>query len=46
MKDNTVHFAKLFIAYTAFDKQLAQLKKDGKVHEYIKVAETVNPSNQ
>lgn len=45
-KDNTVHFAKLFIAYTVFDKQFATLKKDGKIQEYIKVAETVTPSNQ
>lgn len=45
-KDNTIHFAKLFIAYTAFEKQLAQLKKDGKIQEYIKVAESVTPSNQ
>jgi len=45
-KDNTIHIAKLFIAYTALEKQFAQLKKDGKVQEYIKVAESVNPSNQ
>lgn len=45
-KDNTVHFAKFFVAYTAFDKQFATLKKDGKIQEYIRVAETVNPSNQ
>jgi parvulin-like peptidyl-prolyl isomerase len=45
-KDNTIHFAKLFIAYTTFDKQFAQLKKDGKIQEYIKVAESVKPSNQ
>lgn len=45
-KDNTIHFAKLFIAYTAFEKQFTQLKKDGKIHEYIKVAESVTPSNQ
>lgn len=45
-KDNTIHFAKLFVTYTAFERQLAQLKKDGKVHEYIKVAQSVSPSNQ
>lgn len=45
-KEDTVHFAKLFIAYTTFDKQFATLKKDGKIKEYIKVAETANPSNQ
>ena len=45
-KDNTIHFMKLFIAYTTFDKQFAQLKKDGKIQEYVKVVEAVNPSNQ
>lgn len=45
-QDDTIHFAKLFIAYTTFEKQFAQLKKDGKVQEYIKVAESVAPSNQ
>jgi len=45
-KDNTIHFAKLFIAYTTFESQFAQLKKDGKIQEYIKVAQSVSPSNQ
>lgn len=45
-KDNTIHFAKLFVAYTAFQKQFAQLKSNGKIQEYIKVAESVSPSNQ
>lgn len=45
-KDNTIHFAKLYVAYSAFDSKLTSLKKDGKVHEYIKVAESVSPSNQ
>jgi foldase protein PrsA len=45
-KDNTIHFAKLFIAYTTFQKQFAQLKKDSKIQEYIKVTESVSPSNQ
>lgn len=45
-KDNTVHFAKLYIKYTAFDKQFATLKKDGKIQEYIKVSDNVTPSNQ
>jgi len=45
-KDSTIHFAKLFVAYTTFDKQFAQLKKDGKIQEYIKVAESVAPSSR
>jgi flagellar basal body-associated protein FliL len=45
-KDNTIHFMKLFISYTTFDKRFAELKKDSKIQEYIKVAEAVNPSNQ
>ena len=45
-KDNTIHFAKLFVVYTTFDRQFAQLRKDGKIQEYIKVAETVTPSNR
>jgi hypothetical protein len=43
-KDSTIHFAKLFIGYTTFDKQFAQLKSGGKIQEFIKVAET--PSAQ
>jgi parvulin-like peptidyl-prolyl isomerase len=45
-KDNTIHFLKLFIAYTTFDKQFVQLKNNHKIQEYIKVAEAANPSNQ
>lgn len=45
-KNNTIHFLKLFIAYTVFDKQFAQLKSNHKIQEYIKVAEAANPSNQ
>ena len=43
---NTIHFAKIYIAYTAFDKKLAALKKDGGVKEYINVAESVSSANQ
>lgn len=46
VKDNTVHFAKLFAAYKTFDAKLAALKSSGKIQEYIKVAKSVNPSNQ
>lgn len=45
-KDNTIHFAKIFVVYTAFDGQFGQLKNNKKIQEYIKVAETVTPSNQ
>lgn len=46
MKDNTIDFAKIFVAYKTFDKKLASLKSSGKVQEYIKVAQTATPSNQ
>lgn len=45
-KGGSIHFLKLFVAYKAFDQKISQLRKDGKVQEYIKVAESVNPSNQ
>ncbi len=45
-KDNTVHFTKIFISYKTFDQKLGELKKQKKIQEYIKVAETVKPSNQ
>jgi parvulin-like peptidyl-prolyl isomerase len=45
-KDNTIHFAKIYVVYTTFDKQIAQLRQSNKIQEYIKVAETVKPSSQ
>ena len=40
-KDGSVHFAKIFVAYSAFDKKFEALKKSGGVKEYIKISETV-----
>jgi hypothetical protein len=44
--DTQLSYAFLKIPLTQFSKQLAQLKKDGKVHEYIKIpeveAQTIN----
>jgi parvulin-like peptidyl-prolyl isomerase len=45
-KNNTIHFAKIFIAYTVFNKQVTQLRHDNKIQEFIKVAQTVQPSSQ
>lgn len=41
--DQTVHYARIFIAYKAFDQQLVDLKKQHKVQEYISVPATVSP---
>jgi len=41
--DQTVHYTRIFIAYKAFDQQLAALKKDHKVQEYISVPTKVSP---
>lgn len=46
VKDNTVRFSKIFFSYKTFNQQLTALKKNGKIQEYIKVAETPSPSNQ
>jgi parvulin-like peptidyl-prolyl isomerase len=45
-KGSSVHFLKLFVTYTTFNQKLSQLKKENKVQEYIKVAESVKTSNQ
>lgn len=45
--DTQLSYAFLKIPLTQFSKQLAQLKKDGKVHEYIKIPEIeVQSTNQ
>lgn len=41
-----VHFAKMFVSYKVVAQKLADLKKQNKVNEYIKVAEIANPINQ
>jgi hypothetical protein len=46
VKYNTIRFSKIFFSYKTFNQQLAALKKNGKIQEYIKVAETVSSSNQ
>jgi parvulin-like peptidyl-prolyl isomerase len=46
-RDNgDVHFAKIFISYKVVANQLANLKKQGKVNEFIKVSQIANPINQ
>lgn len=40
-KDDRVRFARIFIAYTEFDKRFAALRKEGKVKEYIDIPESV-----
>ncbi len=46
IKDNTLHLAKLYVMYKTFEQQLANLKTNHKIQEYIKVSQTANPSNQ
>lgn len=45
-KDNTIRFSKIYIAYTVYNQKLSELRKNGKIQEYIKVAETASPTNQ
>lgn len=37
---NAVHFLRIKVALTEFDKQFEQLRQDGKIEEYISVKET------
>lgn len=42
---DAVHFAKIFIKYTYLDQKIAQLKSQGKISEFIKVAPIASPAN-
>ena len=44
--DTQVSYAYLKIPLTAFKEQLAALKKDGKVHEYISIPNVDNPTTK
>lgn len=41
-----VRFAKIFISYKIVSQKMADLKKQNKINEYIKVNEIANPINQ
>lgn len=41
-----VHFAKIYISYKVISQKLADLKKQNKINEYIKVDPIANPINQ
>ncbi len=45
-RDNDIHFAKLFVAYKTFNQKLEALKKEGKIKEFITVAETVRSTER
>ncbi|MGD8374069.1 MAG: SurA N-terminal domain-containing protein [Candidatus Woesebacteria bacterium] len=45
-REKDIHFAKIFVSYKTLNQQIAQLKVDGKVKEYISVPETVQSTNQ
>lgn len=45
-RDNDIHFAKMFVSYKTFAQKLEQLKKEGKIKEFISVPETVRSTNR
>lgn len=45
-RDKDIRFAKIFVSYKTLSQQVAQLKTDKKVKEYISVPETVQSTNQ
>lgn len=45
-RDKEIKFAKIFVSYKTLNQQIANLKKDKKVKEYISVPETVQSTNQ
>lgn len=45
-RQDEVRFAKLFISYKTFAQKLADLKKSGKIKEYIGVPETVDAASR
>lgn len=44
--DTSVHFSRIFIAYKAFDTQLSDLRKQGKIQEFISVPTNTAPVQQ
>lgn len=45
-REKEVHFAKIFIAYRSFDNKMTELRKAGKIKEFITVPETVSSTNR
>lgn len=43
--EDDVHFAKILIKYTYLDQKIAELKDQGKISEYIKVAPIASPAS-
>lgn len=44
-RQNDIHFMKIFISYKTFGVQLAQLRGEQKITEYINVPEVVDPTD-